>query len=47
MRTTGFLKAFRLLTKPYWMSEKRGTGLTNTFAYTIFARTMQVVVACA
>lgn len=28
MRTTGFLKAFWTLTKPYWMSEKRGPGLT-------------------
>ena len=28
MRTTGFLKAFWALTKPYWVSEKRGVGLT-------------------
>lgn len=28
MRTTGFLKAFWALTKPYWVSEKRGTGWT-------------------
>ena len=28
MQTTGFLKAFWALTKPYWVSEKRGVGLT-------------------
>ncbi|MGH8739478.1 MAG: ABC transporter ATP-binding protein/permease, partial [Burkholderiales bacterium] len=28
MRTTGFLKAFWTLTKPYWVSEQRGKGLT-------------------
>ena len=28
MRTTGFLKAFWALTKPYWVSEQRATGLT-------------------
>jgi putative ATP-binding cassette transporter len=28
MRTTGFLKAFWALTKPYWVSEKRAVGLT-------------------
>jgi putative ATP-binding cassette transporter len=27
MRTTGFLKAFWALTKPYWVSEQRGKGL--------------------
>ena len=27
MRTNGFLKAFWALTKPYWVSEKRGKGL--------------------
>ena len=28
MRTTGFLKAFWALTKPYWVSEQRAKGLT-------------------
>ncbi len=28
MRTTGFLKAFWALTKPYWVSRERATGLT-------------------
>jgi putative ATP-binding cassette transporter len=28
MRTTGFLKAFWALTKPYWVSEERAKGLT-------------------
>jgi vitamin B12/bleomycin/antimicrobial peptide transport system ATP-binding/permease protein len=28
MRTTGFLKAFWMLTKPYWVSEQRVKGLT-------------------
>src|SRR5688572_12421218 len=28
MRTTGFLKAFWALTKPYWLSEQRAQGLT-------------------
>jgi putative ATP-binding cassette transporter len=28
MQTTGFLKAFWALTKPYWVSRERGTGLT-------------------
>ena len=28
MQTTGFLKAFWALTKPYWVSEKRAVGLT-------------------
>src|SRR5262249_58697009 len=27
MRTNGFLKAFWALTKPYWVSEKRGKAL--------------------
>src|SRR5688572_17720735 len=27
MRTTGFLKAFWALTKPYWVSERRAKGL--------------------
>jgi putative ATP-binding cassette transporter len=28
MQTTGFLKAFWRLTKPYWVSEQRGKGIT-------------------
>jgi putative ATP-binding cassette transporter len=28
MQTTGFLKAFWALTKPYWVSEKRALGIT-------------------
>ncbi len=28
MRTIGFLKAFWAITRPYWVSEKRGVGLT-------------------
>jgi putative ATP-binding cassette transporter len=28
MQTTGFLKAFWALTKPYWVSEKRAVGIT-------------------
>ena len=28
MQTTGFLKAFWALTKPYWVSEQRAKGLT-------------------
>ena len=28
MRTTGFLKAFWALTKPYWVSEQRAKGPT-------------------
>ena len=28
MQTTGFLKAFWRLTKPYWVSDQRAKGLT-------------------
>lgn len=28
MQTTGFLKAFWALTKPYWVSEERAKGFT-------------------
>src|SRR5687767_1268580 len=28
MQTTGFLKAFWALTRPFWVSEKRAVGLT-------------------
>ena len=28
MQTTGFLKAFWRLTRPYWVSDQRGKGIT-------------------